>query len=389
MEYPHSNILPTMNVVAPSESHPSSGNLRPAAGTSFALVDGRPVMFSEDDQKLFEFNDVAAFIWCSMQNAVPLETIASQLVDHGLGPTEARESLQNALSQWLGAGLIVPHIHAPDFAFSTMVGQRSIEVRASDALTLDRLRSLFVATTAPKADAEAIFMVHRAGNTFIVVHEGRKALSCAMTELAPTFKAHIIERLLISDPRNIVFHAAAVTSGECGLLISAPPGTGKSTLTMHLLNAGFGYATDDIVIIDPDGAIQGAPFAPTLKSTAWPLVSSFRPDVNGVAVHDRPDGQVVRYLSVEADVRQSAILVNWIVFLERASDCKTPTLTELSEIETIKQIVSASFATHGKLTSEGFRTLKTMASRTRSFVLRYTEAIDATGKLIELCNGGI
>lgn len=378
-----------MNIRVPSESQPSSGNLRPAAGTSFALVDGLPVMFSEDEQKLFELNDVAAFIWCSMQNSVPLETIASQLVNHGLSPSEARESLRNALSQWLGDGLIVPHIHAQDFAFSTMVGQRSIEIRTSDALTLDRLRSLFVATAAPKADAEATFMVHQAGNTFIVVHEGRKALSCPMTELAPTFKAHIIERLLISDPRNMVFHAAAVTSGEYGLLISAPPGTGKSTLTMHLLNAGFGYATDDIVIIDPDGAIQGAPFAPTLKSTSWPLVSSFRPDVNGFVVHDRPDGQAVRYLSIEANVHQRAILVNWIVFLERTFDCTTPTLTELSELDTIKQIVGASFATHGKLTSEGFRMLKTMVSRTRSFVLRYTEAGDATGKLIELCDGRI
>jgi hypothetical protein len=48
-----------MNIIAPSESQPSSGNLRPADGTSFALVDGLPVMFSEDNQKLFELKGMS------------------------------------------------------------------------------------------------------------------------------------------------------------------------------------------------------------------------------------------------------------------------------------------------------------------------------------------
>ena len=116
VRHSRSNLPFTMNIVVPSRFQPSFGSLRPAAGTSFALIDQIPVLFSDDEQKLFELNDVAAFIWCSMQNAVPLEAILDQLVNRGLSSSSARESLRDALNQWLGAGLIVPHIDTLNFA---------------------------------------------------------------------------------------------------------------------------------------------------------------------------------------------------------------------------------------------------------------------------------
>jgi hypothetical protein len=377
-----------MDSIAPRGSQPSSGDLRPASGTSFALIGQLPVLFSEHAQELFELNDVAAFIWCSMQDAVSLEAICDQLIDRGLSATGARQSLRDALNQWLRAGLLVPHIDAADFAFTALIGQRPLEVRASDAGVLDLLKSLFISTTAPAGKAEATFTVHRFGDSSIVMHDDRMVLHCAVKELAPSFRAYAIKHLLLAaDARDVIFHAAAVTSGDRGMLISAPPGAGKSTITMHLLHAGLRFATDDIVFIAPDGSIRGAPFAPTLKSGAWPLIRDFRPDLISAPSHDRFDGNAVRYLDVGSSLHQGAMRASWFIFLERSTLCAPPVLAELSALETLKRIVGASYASHGKLTGDGFGMLKNMVSRTRSFVLHYTEAEEAVDKLLELCDG--
>jgi hypothetical protein len=58
--------------------------LRPVAGASFALLDDRPVLFSESAQKIYELNQMAAYIWCCLLDHKPAEAICEDLTKFGL-----------------------------------------------------------------------------------------------------------------------------------------------------------------------------------------------------------------------------------------------------------------------------------------------------------------
>ena len=51
-------------------------------------------------------------------------------------------------------------------------------------------------------------------------------------------------------------HSGAVIDPESGqgLLIIGPSGSGKSTLTVQLAAAGWSFLTDDVLVLDSDGA---------------------------------------------------------------------------------------------------------------------------------------
>jgi hypothetical protein len=61
-----------------------------------------------------------------------------------------------------------------------------------------------------------------------------------------------LNRLVPERSRDfLAFHAAAVTGPNGALVLPAPRGTGKSTLTATLLREGFGYLSDELVPLDP------------------------------------------------------------------------------------------------------------------------------------------
>ena len=79
--------------------------LRPSADTSFALMDDRPVLFSEKNQQIYELNQISAFIWCKLLDQNAFETIGDELSELGLDRQEARNVLSRALHQWLDLNL--------------------------------------------------------------------------------------------------------------------------------------------------------------------------------------------------------------------------------------------------------------------------------------------
>ena len=65
--------------------------------------------------------------------------------------------------------------------------------------------------------------------------------------LARTLVEKTLYTLVDKDDSGLAFHAAAVCTGDTGVLIPGQSGAGKSTLAVWLATRGFNYLTDELV----------------------------------------------------------------------------------------------------------------------------------------------
>jgi hypothetical protein len=64
------------------------------------------------------------------------------------------------------------------------------------------------------------------------------------------FEDELTTELQLQRPDLFFVHAGAVEKAGKAALLAAPSGTGKSTLTLALLHAGFRYLTDELAPVD-------------------------------------------------------------------------------------------------------------------------------------------
>lgn len=359
--------------------------LRPAADTSFALMDDRPVLFSQSNQQIYELDRVGAYIWCKLLEHEEIETILDRLAGAGLDRPEAGQRMRQALQQWLDLALVEFDWELSTvFALRTRLARHAISIHASNEQLLNRLTPLFcsidratgqgdVLVELTEFDDKMLFRINKAGT-----------YRCERDELAPAIKASLVEHIL-RQGEDLAVHAASLIWHHEGLLLCGRPGAGKSTLALHLADGGFQYAGDDLVLIGPDGATEGIPFAPTIKPGSWDLISKLGRDLGEAAVYCRRDGIRVRYVPV-AHEYSGRFSVGWIVFLNRV-DGASAEMKPLGQIETMRRIFAGSFAANGRLSRATFDALKGALARAKSFELTYSDVVQARGTLMDLCHG--
>lgn len=370
--------------------------LSPSPGVRRLTVGEREVLFCERRQQLFELDAAAAAIWDGLAAGLAVQAVAEALTTQGLPPaTRAALCLARA-REWSEAGWLTPRAIAGRLAapatqaLGLRLGPLSarLELRVENAEIGRHVQDAFgqfaqvgAATHSLRLDVVAL------GPRYFLMRDGVPVSVLAQERVVPEVKALLTEALC-SRPLEggIWLHAALLHRGERGLLLTAAPGGGKTTLAVALATRGFGYGTDDLVGVTREGELSGIRFSPALKPGCWPLLGSRLPALFELPVHLRDDGQQVRYLPAGGLAAPGSAAPRWTVLLDRRSGA-TATLQPLDPLTALTELLGSAYAADHRLAGD---TLAALAARFVEMDCRrlvYSDLDDAAAAITAMIDG--
>lgn len=326
--------------------------LASAPGVRRLRVGERSVLFCERRQQLFELNATADTIWRSLAAGHAPSMVVHEVRALGASPAEALSFVIASARSWLAAGLLAPAEVAarcgqtPDaeihLRLSELTCTLALHGPAHDPLWRE-LELVFTQFLTARSEGSAhISLVCEAGHVFLFFAGAPLGLF-TIDQLIPEVKAILTEAISRSLSDGwFLLHAALLRCGHRGLLISGAPGAGKTTLALALAARGLGYGSDDIVTVSPAGHLRGIPFSPAVKSGGWELAAAHAPQVLGLPIHRRGDGQQVRYVPIDCFAEGDVETLGWALILDRRPDAK-PRIEPVEPLAMIAELISGAY----------------------------------------------
>jgi hypothetical protein len=165
--------------------------------------------------------------------------------------------------------------------------------REQEALVHPILSHLRVDDQAP----HLVFEIVQHGGAFVVFRDGNECASCkSLVQLAPLIKGEVWSAAINAQEFFLGVHAGVVGTNSGCILIAGNSGTGKSTLTAVLMNAGYQYFSDEFALLHADLQVTGVPLALCVKRSGLEPLVRYYPELCVLPVHTRFDGKQVVYL---------------------------------------------------------------------------------------------
>ncbi len=391
------------------------------------LADNSAVVFNETTQQLLSFDPLATYLWCRWEDGAETAELAGGLdTVAGRGGESAQEMVDRCLAMWRHHKLIgavdggslngaVPHRPPPrevrrghsgrrrvpppgrgHVATGLRIGGENYRLCYGSRALAKTVRPLLAHLEQPiQGSAAAEFLLRADGGRFTLWQDGNIVEHCARAdEVPPMVKFCLNVDLLERGAYSLAFHSAAVVRDGRALLLPAASGRGKSTLTAALLHDGWGYLSDDSVLLDDAGEpvrrpaschIRGVGFDLCLKEKAWPILQPLYPAIDRLPIYRRGDGHRVRYLPPRSRLPDAARAypIEWIVFphFQRGSECS---LQPLAAAAALQRLLREAFAPSQRLSRAGFGMLARLVEEKHCYALTYDSLAAAAAALEKL-----
>jgi len=205
-------------------------------------------------------------------------------------------------------------------------------------------------------------------------------------ELAPLIHREVLLAAYESSTSLAAIHAGAVCHEQSCLLLPGAPGSGKSTLTAALMNAGLTYLTDELVLLMPDThMVRPLPVSLGLKCGSWSVLAQAFPTLEVLPVYLQADGTEVRYLPPpESQLpKDLGYPIRSLVFPMYEAGVQTR-LARLSAAKALHRLAEAGYAISGQLDTEVVAELIDWISRLECYELRLGDLDSAVFLVKEL-----
>ena len=373
---------------------------------SFTLGD-ELVLWPPGSARLFVLNASAQVIWRGQAAGLPASAIAQQLAHQFAVPlAQAEHDTQAALAAWQHASVLnpvgmeaatEPALDAPQERLPVLPPPRaehvyrlaglSLRVRYREA-TLHRilqplLHPLEVAADTAadtvfelSLDAKGAYLLGQDGALLIRSHRRDDVVTHALYHLS-TYPCR-------QAPALAVLHAAAVAVEKGCLLLAAPGGRGKTTLTAALLAQGLDYLGDDLIVLSRDEPPRAWPVPGPLclKAGSWSVLKAYYPDLDTLPILQRRD-QPVRYLPPPRVTAEQAWPIRGLLF-PTYQPARSVQLESLSPSAALQGLMAANSQLRQPLNAQEIGVFIGWLNRTPAYRLVYAALADAVAAVRRL-----